>query len=337
MAPDRLAPNDPRVEHQYVVLNGQTYHYLLGNPNGPARGTIFCIHGWPDFSFGWRYQVPALLSAGYRVVVPDMMGYSHSSAPESLEFYTTKCAADDMAELAKHLDCPRIILLGHDWGGSIVWRIAMYKPQLVHAVMSVCTPFDMPKKEFAPLEDIVKTRLPNFTYQLQLASGEVEKHIKTKEQIRQFLNAMYGGRGPNGELGFNVNPGIIYENLPKLQPTRLMSPEELDYYADCWARHGVHSTLNWYRVRELNFRDEKVLADRKGPMITMPALFILAKKDAALPPKMSATMDRHFANLTRGEVDAGHWALWQAPDQCNKLILDFLKVLPAFEQVKAHL
>lgn len=33
------------------------------------------VHGWPDLAFGWRYQIPALIELGFRVVAPDMMGY----------------------------------------------------------------------------------------------------------------------------------------------------------------------------------------------------------------------------------------------------------------------
>ena len=72
---------------------------------------------------------------------------------------------------------------------------------------------------------MVETKRPNFRYQLQLASGEVEKHIVSKEQIKQFLNGMYGGRGENREAGFDPAQGLLYENLPKLGPTRLLSEE----------------------------------------------------------------------------------------------------------------
>lgn len=337
MAPDKLTPNDPRVEHHYAILNGQTYHYLLGTPSSPPRATIFLIHGWPDFSFGWRYQILLLLSLNLRVVVPDMMGYGHSSAPSSLEFYTFKRAAADMAELAKHLNAPRIILLGHDWGGSIVYRIALWQPQLVQAVLSICTPFDRPSKVYRPLEKLVKTVLPNFTYQVQLASGEVERNIQGKEGIRQFLNAMYGARGPNREVGFLSEQGILFENLPKLEKNRLMTEEELEYYAECYSRNGLMGTLNWYRTRELNFRDEKELAVKKDLKIKVPVLFVAAKHDSAIPPSMAKGMERSFDNITMKEVDSSHWALWQRPDECNSMIKEFLEKLLGQEGGKAML
>jgi len=329
MPPDKLTPNDPRVQHQHVLLNGVNYHYMLGQPSSPPRATIFLIHGWPDFSFGWRYQIPLLLSLNLRIVVPDMMGYGGTEAPASLEHYTFKRAADDMAALAAHLNAPRIILLGHDWGGAVVYRIALWHPSLISAVISICAPFARPSKDYVPLEQVVKTTLPNFAYQLQLASGVVEEKVQQlgPEGIRMFLNAAYGGKGPNGEVGFGAEKGLLLENLPLLRPTPLLEPEELDYYAEVYSRNGLRGPLNWYRTRELNFRDEKPLAAVKDFKIRCPVSFVVAKNDRALPPSMSQGMEKSFEDLTVREVDAGHWALWQKPEECNWLIEGFLETL----------
>lgn len=331
MASSKLAPNDPRIQHKFANLNGLTYHYLLAEPTGPPRATIFLIHGWPDFSFGWRYQIPFLLSLNLRVVAPDMMGYNSTAAPHSLEFYTLKRAADDMAELARQLNAPHIILLGHDWGGAIVYRIALWQPQLVTAVIAICTPYTRPNPENVNLADMVATTLPNFAYQLQLASGEVEKNIgMDKAKIKQFLNSLYGARSPTGELGFVVTKGAIFENLPKLTKTKLLSEEELEYYAESYAINGLRGTLNWYRTRDLNWRDEKVFCGEDGKQETTvqvqpPTMFVLAEQDAALPPFMSRGMEKNFVDLTRTSVNASHWCLWQVPDECNKIIGDYLQ------------
>ena len=115
----------------------------------------------------------------------------------------------------------RILILPR--GGAIVYRVALWYPDFVTHLFSVCTPYSAPSQDFKPLEELVKTKLPNFTYQLQLGSGEIEMHISSKEQIKQFLNALYGGRGPNGEVGFIPAQGVLLENLPKLNPTPLLS------------------------------------------------------------------------------------------------------------------
>ena len=98
--------------------------------------------------------------------------------------------------------------------------------------------------------------LPNFEYQLHLASGEVENHVKTKEQIKQFLNGLYGGRSVNGEIGFDVRSGPIYKNLPKLEQSPLVTKGMLEFYADQYERNGMHGGLNWYRTRDVNFEEE---------------------------------------------------------------------------------
>jgi len=327
MASDKLIPDDPRVKSCFATLNGVQYHYLLASPQRTPRATIFLIHGWPDFSFGWRNQIIPLVNIGLRVVVPDMMGYNLTSAPTGLEYYTFKRASDDMAALAKELNAPKIVLLGHDWGGAVVYRIAMWYPTLISAIISVCTPYMKPQKSFLPLEELVKTVLPNFRYQVQLASGEVEQKLVGKEKLREFLNALYGGRVKDGKGGFNVQHGVIYENLPKLEPSPLLSPQELDYYAEAYAHHGLGPTLNWYRTRKLNFEDEKGFAEIPDFKIDCPTLFIGASQDAAIPPKMSEGMERSFKSMRRKEVDATHWALAEKAEECNAYIKEFLEEL----------
>lgn len=76
-----------------------------------------------------------------------------------------------------------------------------------------------------PLDTLVKTRLPYFGYQLQFASGEVEKVVTSKQDIRQFLLAMFGGRTTDGEPGVDVMSGVLLDKLSDVQMTPLMSEE----------------------------------------------------------------------------------------------------------------
>lgn len=148
-----------------------------------------------------------------------------------------------MRELAQQLGISQIILGGHDWGGAIVYRIALWYPELVSHIFSICTPYTAPSKHFSSLEDIVNSgRLSNFRYQLQLASGQLESTIQSREQIRQLLNALYGGRTPDGAPGFDVEHGVFLNRLPQLHHTPLMTKEMLDYYADEYAGNGIHGS-----------------------------------------------------------------------------------------------
>jgi soluble epoxide hydrolase/lipid-phosphate phosphatase len=69
---------------------------------------------------------------------------------------------------------------------------------------------------------MVKYKLPNFGYQIQLSSGAVEEQINSDGKIKEFLNALYGGRGPKGEAGFSPKTGALFENLSLLGPSPLI-------------------------------------------------------------------------------------------------------------------
>lgn len=317
---DKITPTDPRIKYQTANLNGVTYNYIVSEPQGRVVDTIFLIHGWPDLSLGWRYQIPFLTSLGLRVVAPDMMGYGGTDAPSSPKFYTYKRAADDMAELAKQMGLSSIILGGHDWGGAVVYRIAMHYPKLISAVISVCTPFSPPSKDF--LDATVR---PNFKYQLQLRGPEVEAKIVGEEKLRKFLNGMYGGRTPEGETTFDVSHGCFFDPLEKVTNSPILTKDEMDWYVKQYAIHGMHGPLNWYRTGELNHADEVDFATKLDSLkFEMPVLFICATKDAALPPAMSKGMEMWFKSLSRGQVDANHWALWEKPAEVNQFIKEFL-------------
>ncbi|KAK0711227.1 Alpha/Beta hydrolase protein [Lasiosphaeris hirsuta] len=324
---DKLSPSDPRVEHHTITIRGNTYHYLLGNPLSTPTGTILLVHGWPDISFGWRYQVPFLLSLNLRVIVPDLLGYGRTDAPEAVAEYSLKNISDDLAALAAHVAGPgeQIILGGHDWGGAVVWRFALWHPELVRAVFSVCTPYSPPRAAYIAPVDLIKI-LPNFKYQLQLAGPEVEAYVVGKERLRQFLSSLYGGRGSNREVAFTTADGVIFEILDKIGPTPLMSEEEVDFYVSEYERHGMHGPLNWYRTAEFNFSEELPLAEAGDAKtrIKVPSLMVTASRDSALPPSMSANMDKFFDNLEKREVNASHWALVEAPVDVNSHIAEFL-------------
>lgn len=143
-------------------------------------------------------------------------------------------------------------------GGMVIWRTVLWHPDLVSHVFSVCTPYTAPSKTYVSTETLVKGPAPQFGYQLQLASGEVEPKISSREDIRQFLRGMYGGRGPNGEVVFSPQKGVLFENIPKVGPSPIISDkvrpvakdccsgetsssrQEIDYYADQWSRTGLH-------------------------------------------------------------------------------------------------
>ena len=75
-------------EHRMAAVNGINIHYVI---EGQGEPVVF-IHGWPEFWYGWRRQIP-VMSGRYQVIVPDLRGFGYSDKP--LHGYDTKSAASD--------------------------------------------------------------------------------------------------------------------------------------------------------------------------------------------------------------------------------------------------
>jgi hypothetical protein len=69
----------------------------------------------------------------------------------------------------------------------------------------------------------VKTTQPNFTYQLQFQSGEIENNIQTIDERWQFLFALYERTTDSENVGL-TSRGVFFENLKDLKPSSLLTP-----------------------------------------------------------------------------------------------------------------
>jgi hypothetical protein len=95
-------------------------------------------------------------------------------------------------------------------------------PKLVSHVFSICTPYAPARTQYLSNEDITKKN-PRFAYQIHLASGEIEKSINDEQSIRQFLKAIFGGRTPDRQVGFDPRSGILLENLSSLGESSILN------------------------------------------------------------------------------------------------------------------
>ncbi|KAH6988929.1 epoxide hydrolase [Ilyonectria sp. MPI-CAGE-AT-0026] len=311
-------------------IGSNTYHYLLCKPSGEPIGTIFLLHGFPDLSYGWRYQIPTLTSLGFQVIAPDMLGCGRSSAPVALTKFSLKSMSNDLATLINRIvPGEQVILGGHDWGGAMVYRTALWHPGLFKGIFSVCTPYFPPTTRYVDLADQIAAGInPTFGYQLQLRNSTYDLYFNAPHRIRQILTAFYGGRTPDGELGFDSRTGLIFENLPYLQPSPLIGDADMNYYVAQYFKNRMRGPMSWYRTAEINFNDELPLACEEAVNFSMPGLYIGATQDTALPPEMSAGMEKYFhPGLTRGTVVSSHWALWHASQNVSKLIGDWCGTL----------
>ncbi|KAI7230267.1 alpha/beta-hydrolase [Hortaea werneckii] len=330
MSLDKIKPNDPRVQSQFAQLNGRRWHYLDARPQGEVKGTCILIHGFPDLSLAWKYQIPMLLNQGLRCLALDCMGYGSTGFSPDLKDYTFQTHADAIAELARQQGTPQIILGGHDWGGAVVYRVAQFYPELVSHVFSVATPFFPVTPEYRSVEELVKGGLDVFGYQLQWGSLEypVEKCLGRDEgRIRRFLNGAYGGKPESGRPFMSPQQGVDLGLVEKEEvgKTPLLDDEEIDFYVQQFTKNGFEGPCNWYRTRRLNWEQDQNIPAATRNHLPQPVLFIQAKYDGILIPKLSQGMEKAIPNLTRAEVPASHWALWHTPELTNETIQKWIE------------
>lgn len=154
-------------------------------------------------------------------------------------------------------------------GGFAIYRIALYHPGFVTHLFSICTPYAPPSKEYVPLETLVETRVPYFGYQLQFVSGELEKTIKSKRDIRQFLLSLYGGRTPSGEFGFNVFKGVLLDKFQHLQRSKVISeevcasrPKFYVFYFRCCTVKSSECNILMLKLAELYITDNLMVGTK---------------------------------------------------------------------------
>ena len=124
-----------RVEHKYADNGGVKIHYVtLGD--GPL---VVMLHGFPDFWYSWREQMKAL-EGEYRVAALDLRGYNRSDQPQGVEQYAMPNLVTDVAAVIAAEGEPSAIVAGHDWGGAIAWNVAMFRPELVDALVILNLP-----------------------------------------------------------------------------------------------------------------------------------------------------------------------------------------------------
>src|SRR3712207_2412441 len=106
MTSPALAP-----DHRFTAVNGVRLHYVESAPPG-SHASVILLHGFPECWYSWRYQIPALAAAGFRVVAPDLRGYNRSDKPPRVADYRIERLVDDVVGLARQTCGGRCHLVG---------------------------------------------------------------------------------------------------------------------------------------------------------------------------------------------------------------------------------
>ncbi|HEY3389852.1 MAG TPA: alpha/beta hydrolase [Prolixibacteraceae bacterium] len=119
---------------KYIQLNIQKQHFRMAymdiTPSKPNGKSILLLHGKNFSSAYWKQTAEALLANGYRVVMPDQIGFGKSSKPQWLQ-YTFQQLATNTKNLLDTLGIEKVAVLGHSMGGMVAVRFTLMFPETV--------------------------------------------------------------------------------------------------------------------------------------------------------------------------------------------------------------
>jgi epoxide hydrolase 4 len=276
----------------YADVGDVKLHYVEAG-EGPL---VLLLHGFPEFWFGWRLQIAPLAAAGFRVVAPDTRGINLSSKPEGFEAYGVDLLADDISGLIGELGADSAHLVGHDWGGSIAWTVAMNHPEVVDrlAILNAAHPRKLSEGLKHPSQ---LRRSWYFFFFATPGLPEEVVHLRDWHFFRHFLH--------------DANPPY--------------SDEELERYEEAWSQEGAAAgMINYYRA---SVRQNQKEAAAKVRPLSAPTLVIWGEDDSYLGSDLAAPDSEDVPNLDRVErIDgASHWVHHDAAERVNGLLVDFLE------------
>jgi pimeloyl-ACP methyl ester carboxylesterase len=318
---------------QFAQTNGVRMGFYEAGPKTDHPPVILC-HGWPEIAFSWRHQIKALAEAGIRVIAPDQRGYGATDRPEPVEAYDLTHLTGDLVGLLDHLKIDKAIFVGHDWGGFVVWQMAMRHRDRVAGVVGVNTPhFDRAPSD--PIE-LMRKRFGDQMYivQFQNLSREADKIFNSR--VEQTFDAFMreplprqealpsepatAGVGASSKLNLAF-PQMIAAYDAKYDPRRpILSAEEKQVFVDTFTKSGFTGGINWYRNWTRNWERAAGL----DHTVHVPALMIMAENDAVLPPSAADGMEKLVPDLEKYLVrGSGHWTQQEKPEEVSGKLIEW--------------
>jgi pimeloyl-ACP methyl ester carboxylesterase len=265
----------------YTESGDVKIHYVTKG-EGPL---VVLIHGFPDFWYSWRKQIPAL-AEHFQVVAIDQRGFNLSGQPEGVENYSMDKLVGDIDAVVKHFKKDKAIIVGHDWGGMVAWSYAMQHPETT--------------------EKLVILNLPH-------PNGLMRELINNPEQQK---NSQYARNFQQPDAAKKIMPGML--------AFWVKDTEARKKYVEAFNRSSMEGMLNYYKAnypKEPYTAPELELPPVKCPVLMFHGL----KDKALLPGALNDTWNWLEEDLTLVTIpDADHFVQQDAADKVTKTMVWWL-------------
>ncbi len=285
--------------HRTLGANGQRFHVAeCGEPGAPL---VLLLHGFPEFWWSWRHQLPPLAAAGYHVVAADLRGYGGSDKPPL--GYDGPTLAADIAGLVRALGGAPAHLVGHDWGGMLAWWAAALHPQVVRSLTVVSIPHPL-RLRSALLGRGGQRRLSAYLARFQAPRSDAWLLDEDAAEVGQLL-ARWGGPGfPDAETERRCREAMAVPG-------------------------AAHCALEYYRwaVRSQLRPSGQRFARRLREPVTAPVLQVHGDLDGCVLPATAQGSGRWVRGpyTWRLLAGVGHFPHEEDPEGFCRIMLEWLK------------
>jgi epoxide hydrolase 4 len=292
MRPEGSPRLNHTIRHERIRADGVDLHVAVAGVGPP----VILLHGFPENWTSWRRQFTPLVDAGFSVWAPDMRGYNESDRPPERQAYHLRHLVADVASIVRATGHGRAHVVGHDWGGVVAWTFAGYYPDLLDKLVILN----------APHMDIFldKVRRPP-----QMFRSAYVLFFQVSGLAEWTLSAW--------------NYRLLRESFPRLsRRSDAFSDADIDHYVRGLSAPGaLTAALNYYRE---NLRPEP-LAHARRARVDAVTLVIWGDRDPALGVELLDGLHTVAANARVHHIaDAGHWVQNEAPDEVNRVMVEFL-------------
>lgn len=286
--------------HRMLAANGARFHVVEAgrDSEGPL---VLLLHGFPEFWWAWRHQIPALADAGYRVVAMDLRGYGASDKPP--QGYDTFTLAADAAAVVRCLGVRSAVVTGHGWGGWIAWAMATMQPDVTQGVAALGMPHPLVLRQ-ASRTDPRQIRANGYLWSMQAPFLPERAMSSGPRYTRKLMRAWSGDDAwPDAAL--------------------------VDRYAGALTLPFVaHSAAEYYRwvVRSVLRSDGRRMVNRLSQPVPVPALLVHGDADGCVLSASTHGSQAYCRGGYREErlAGVGHFVPEQAPDEATRILLDWL-------------
>src|ERR1700738_3101648 len=214
--------------------------FLLEQGEGPLA--VLCP-GWPELSYAWRHQIPAIAAAGFHVAAPDMRGFGRTTAPSDINAYSIFDHVGDMVALVAALGKNQAVIVRHDWGAPVAWHAAMFRPDIFTAVagLSVPPPF---RGRGRPLDSLRESGITNFYWQYFQTPGVAEAEFERDVDLTMRTVLGRGFSDPAASLFIEDGKGFLGDVSANRPLPDWLSETDLAHFSGAYKQSGFRGGLN---------------------------------------------------------------------------------------------